>query len=84
MSNFLDLQREINNGSIWLDEGSGWCAARIALEDGNCILGRKSFRNYYGGYVPSRTEVKRGSLGSASYSRNIQGDSYTKSIQSVK
>ena len=84
MSNFLNLQRAINNGSIWLGESSGGRAAADALANGDCILGREGHSDYYGGYVPSRTEVKSGTKGSASYARNIQGDRYARSIQRVK
>ena len=81
---YLKLQRAINNGSIWLFEGSAGRAAVDAIANGECILGRDGHRDYWGNYVPSRTDVKSGTKGSVLFARNIQGDSYTRSIQRVK
>ena len=37
------------------------------IEDGQCMLGEEGHRDYWGNYVPSRTEVKAGTKGSPEY-----------------
>ena len=66
---FTALQSRINDGSIWHFEGSAGRAAYNAIESGCCVLGRQGFRDYYGNYIPSRFEVKKGTKGSALYAR---------------
>jgi hypothetical protein len=66
---FTSLQRRINDGSIWHFEGSAGRAAVEAITSGCCVLGRKGVRDYYGNYIPSRFEVKKGTKGSTAYAR---------------
>lgn len=61
------IQRGINEGSIWLMQGSAGRAAMDFMRAGYCTLGEESHRDYWGNYVPSRTEVKPGTLGSIEY-----------------
>lgn len=81
---FKKIQSAINDGSIWLFEGSAGRAASDALSNGECVLGRVGHRDYWGNYVPSRYEVKKGTKGSVLNTRNIHGDSYARSIARIK
>lgn len=63
------LQELINNGNAWHFEGSIGRAAMDCIEAGMCILGEKGYRDFWGNYVPSRTEVKPGTKGSVDYQK---------------
>jgi hypothetical protein len=67
------LQKIINNGSVWKLQGTYGRHAMAAIEQGLCLLGNKGFKDYYGNYVPSRSEVKDGTKGTISYSALRQG-----------
>lgn len=66
------FQRMIDDGSVWTLQGSYGRAAMDYLRAGLCILGEVGHRDYYGNYVPSRYEVKPGTLGSAEYAAKMQ------------
>lgn len=61
------LQSLINSGTVWKMEGSMGRAAMDALKSGLCALGEHGVLDYYGNYVPSRTEVKDGSFGTIEF-----------------
>jgi len=61
-----DLQALIDKG-MWGLEGSIGRAMFAAIEAGVCILGEEGVRDYWGNYIPSRTEVKEGTKGSVTY-----------------
>lgn len=63
------LQELIDSGAAWSMEGSVGRAAMAAIEAGECVLGPEGHRDYWGNYVPSRTEVKPGTKGSVEYAR---------------
>lgn len=65
------LQDLINTGQAWLLEGSVGRAAMAAIESGLCVLGREGHRDYWGNYVPSRSQVKPGTLGSVLYAHKL-------------
>jgi hypothetical protein len=60
-------QHLINTGSCWTMDGSTGRYAMELLKGGFCMLGETGHQNAYGGYVPSRYEVKPGTLGSREY-----------------
>jgi hypothetical protein len=60
-------QELINTGDAWRMEGHVGRTASAMIETGDCILGEVGHRDYYGNYVPSRTEVKPGTKGSVKY-----------------
>ena len=62
-----EMQELINSGTAWKLEGSVGRAAMGLIEAGECILGEVGHYDYYGNYVPSRTEVKSGTKGSVEY-----------------
>jgi len=68
------LQDMINTGMAWKMEGSIGRAAMDAITNGVCILGEKGHYDYYGNYVPSRTEVKAGTKGSVEYAQKMRED----------
>lgn len=63
---YISLQTAINAG-LWSLPGRNGRAMMQAIEDGQCLLGRKGFRDYYGNYIPSRDEVKAGTKGSVGF-----------------
>jgi hypothetical protein len=65
---YLDaLQEAVNTGTAWTLEGSVGRSAMAAIEDGQIALGEVGHRDYWGNYVPSRTEVEPGSKGSVEF-----------------
>lgn len=66
------LQFLIDTGQAWLMDGSTGRAAMAAIEAGDCVLGEKGHRDYYGSYVPSRFEVGPGTKGSVKYAEQKQ------------
>lgn len=61
------LQELVDSGMAWKLEGSVGRACMAAIEDGQIALGPVGHRDYWGGYVPSRTEVLAGTKGSVEY-----------------
>lgn len=58
------MQSLIDLGLAWKMEGSVGREAMYLLETGACMLSSIPRYDYYGNYVPSRREVKKGSKGS--------------------
>jgi hypothetical protein len=58
------MQHLIDTGAAWSMEGAVYRAAIDSLAIGACVLPASSRRNYYGGTVPSRYQVKPGVIGS--------------------
>lgn len=66
------IQDLINTGTAWKLEGAIGREAMGLIEAGLCVLGTKGHRDFYGNYVPSRTEVEPGTKGSLEYREKIQ------------
>jgi len=60
-------QEKINNGYVWRLEGFHGRQAMDLIEGGYCTLGEKGCHDYWGNYVPSKTEVQAGTKGSQEY-----------------
>ncbi len=60
-------QELIDSGMAWRLEGSVGREAMSLIEAGECMLGEEGHCDFYGNYVPSRTEVKAGTKGSPEY-----------------
>jgi hypothetical protein len=65
------FQEMIDNGSVWRMEGAMGRTAMSLIESGDCILGETGHRDYWGNYVPSRTEVEPGTKGSVEYAERM-------------
>ena len=61
------VQKMINSGICWHLEGSVGRYCMDMIRGGYCYLGLKGHRDYYGNYVPSRFEVKKGTKGSIEF-----------------
>ena len=66
------IQKLINSGDIWKFEGAMGRLAMQLLKEDKCILGKVGRYDYWGNYVPSRFEVKKGTLGSIEYRKNLK------------
>ena len=60
---FDTYQELINSGHAWSLEGSVGRSCMRTLESGACMLPKHSKVNAYGGYVPSRDDLKKGTKG---------------------
>jgi len=60
-------QMLIDSGDAWRLEGSVGRAAMDMIRNGQCMLGEEGHTDYYGNYVPSRTEVEAGTKGSPEF-----------------
>jgi hypothetical protein len=67
------LQRAISNG-MWGLQGSYGRAMMDAIESGECVLGPRPARDYYGNHIPSRSQVKSGTLGSIAFANALRRD----------
>jgi hypothetical protein len=64
----IELYQElVNTGQAWRLEGHVGRTADALLEAGEIALGTEGHRDYWGNYVPSRTEVTPGTKGSPEY-----------------
>ena len=66
------MQAGIDSGQVWLMEGAAGREAMRYIEAGLCTLGEVGHNDYYGNWVPSRTEVKPGTKGSPEYAEKMQ------------
>ena len=76
----LALQRAINSG-MWGLQGSYGRAMMGAIEDGRCMLGKSSARDYYGSYIPSRDEVEAGTKGSRQFVVDRMGEAWATMLE---
>ena len=65
------LQELIDSGMAWKMEGAVGREAMASIESGDCVLGEVGHRDYWGNYVPSRTEVQPGTKGSLEYQQTM-------------
>ena len=71
---FSEMQESINSGLCWKMEGSVGRAAMDAIKAGACMLGEEGHNDYWGNYVPSRSEVKEGTKGSVEFASKFWSD----------
>lgn len=69
---YLSVQRAINAG-MWSLQGSYGRAMMDAIRSGRCLLGPNAARDYYGNVIPSRDDVKEGTMGSISFVEAAMG-----------
>jgi len=63
----VGYQGLIDNGMAWKLEGHVGRTAMSLIEAGKCTLGPVGHRDYWGNYVPSKTEVEPGTKGSPEF-----------------
>ncbi len=61
------MQELINSGDAWRLEGAIGRDAMGLIESGDCMLGEQGHMDFWGNYVPSRYQVKAGTMGSAEF-----------------
>lgn len=76
-------QHLINSGDAWKLEGHVGRTAMGLIESGLCILGEEGHRDYWGNYVPSRTEVKPGTKGSYEYAVARRGKAHADYVKGL-
>ena len=69
-------QQAINGGSAWKMQGSVGRGLMEAINAGAAMLGVNSARDYYGNYIPSRSEVLAGTKGSYEFVKKANGKEY--------
>jgi hypothetical protein len=79
----LAYQRLVNTGSCWTMDGSTGRCAMSMIEAGAVLLGVEGHRDYYGNYVPSRTEVEPGSKGSPEFVEEHYGAEHRARMEEV-
>jgi hypothetical protein len=80
MAYYLSLQRTIDNG-MWSLQGSYGRTMMGAIESGHCMLGLIGSRDYWGGRIPSRTDVKEGTKGSRSFVAEHHGEDWAAAME---
>lgn len=63
---YMAIQRAINAGT-WSLQGSFGRTMMEAIEEGRCMLGERGAKDYWGNYIPARSQVQEGTKGSADY-----------------
>ena len=61
------FQELVNSGQAWLLEGAVGREATALIEGGYITLGDDGHQDYWGNYVPSKTEVQSGTKGSEAF-----------------
>ena len=71
-SDIEQVQDMIDNGQAWQLEGAVGRYAMGYIDAGLCMLSEVGHTDYWGNYVPARTEVEPGNKGSAEYCTRMQ------------
>jgi len=71
-SYYRAIQRAINEGA-WILQGSYGRDMMEAINNGYCLLGKKSFTDYWGNVIPSRFQVKSHTKGSMEFVESERG-----------
>jgi hypothetical protein len=79
---YRSLQRAINDG-LWTMQGSYGRAMMDAIDDGYCLLGKKSFTDYYGNIIPSRFQVVSTTKGGIAYVKKAMGNEWYKMMEEL-
>jgi hypothetical protein len=72
---YRSIQRAINDG-LWSLQGSYGRVMMDAIESGYCLLGKKSFTDYWGNVIPSRFQVKDNTKGSMGFVETAMGNDW--------
>lgn len=77
------MQAVINSGDAWRMQGSFGRACMAAIEAGQCMLGVRGNRDYWGNWVPARDQVKAGTKGSRGYVVERMGEEHAAMLEAV-
>jgi hypothetical protein len=72
---YRSIQRAINDG-MWSLQGSYGRVMMDAIDSGYCLLGKKSFIDYWGNTIPSRFQVKDNTKGSMGFVKTAMGNDW--------
>jgi len=72
---YRSIQRAINDG-MWSLQGSYGRVMMDAIDNGYCLLGKKSFTDYWGNVIPSRFQVKDDTKGSMGFVKTAMGNDW--------
>lgn len=78
----VSLQRAINDG-MWSLQGSYGRSMMAAIEAGDCMLGPNPARDYWGNFIPSRTQVKAGTKGSREFVVNAHDEEWALMLEAA-
>lgn len=70
------IQKAINSGVAWKFQGSAGRALMDSINAGAALLGVNPAKDYYGNYIPSRTDVEAGTKGSYEFVKRLHGRAY--------
>lgn len=73
---YSEMQSLINSGTAWKMEGSVGREAMRLLESGACMLPKMVYRDAYDNRVPSRDELRKGTLGTYQNSVKFYTNNY--------
>jgi len=73
-------QRLVDSGDAWKLEGHVGRTAMNLIEHGAIMLGHRGHRDYWGNYVPARTDVQEGTKGSYQFVVQHHGEEYAKHL----
>ena len=79
---YLSIQRAINGG-LWSLQGSYGRTMMQAIEAGICMLGTQRARDYWGNFIPARTDVQDGTKGSASFVEQQSGAEWRAAMEAA-
>lgn len=77
------VQTLINTGLAWKLEGHVGRTCMAAINNGDCMLGVESFRDYYGNRVPARTDVAEGTRGSREFVLEHHDEDYVVELETL-
>lgn len=78
----ISIQRAINSG-MWSLRGSYGLAMMQAIEDGQAMLGPNSARDYWGNFIPSRSQVQAGTKGSREFVVEAMGENWALMLEAA-
>jgi hypothetical protein len=74
MTGLPSIQELISSGMAWKLEGHIGRVCMDAIQSGHAMLGEEGHRDFWGSYIPSRTEVEPDSPGSPEFYQATQDD----------
>lgn len=81
--NIIQVQQLINSGLAWNLEGHVGRTCMRAIENGDAMLGPTRHTDYYGNWIPSRSDVQQGTKGSFDFVAEHNGEDYATELSEV-